>query len=472
MPRWCSAPAATPPSEHSLPEGSHDVTAILGYYANNESTAAYQLMLNNLGGISDMPTVPKGLDIDNPYVVPEVIDIEMAGNSGNGWVTGYIVGAVKPEVETTVTSSDDIEWTANVTLANTIVIAPTADTKDITKCLIVPLSMDTKIRQYANLVDNPGNYGKQIWLRGSFQKYMEAWGIICTGTAADFKIDGVTVPGEGGETGTKGDGSEANPYSVAQIISLNPTSTTVAVESGVWTEGYIVGFIPTGGTSTVLSGTTFSATGAIASNIVLAPTADCSDYTKCIAIQLTSGSDTRKALNLMDNPGMLGAHVAIQGDVMKYCGGPGIKAPTAYKVLSGTTPEEPGNPDDPDTPGNFGTETAPISVAQAIAAYVEGKSNEAWVEGWIVGTYTSAARDSGTFGLENASNTNLMLAPSADCTDASLCIPVQLPAGDLRTALSLKAVPDNLGKHVKLKGNIEKYFLGAGLKSTSVYSFY
>lgn len=450
-----------------LPKGRHDVTAILGYYANNESSAAYQLMLNNLAGISDMPTVPKGLDIDNPYVVPEVIDMEMAGKNGNGWVTGYIVGAVKPEVETTVSSSDDIEWTADVTLANTIVIAPTADTRDITKCLILPLTMDTKLRQYGNLVDNPSNYQKQIWLRGSFQKYMDAWGITCQGTADDFKIDGVTVPGGGG-TGNKGDGSEANPYSVAQIIALNPTSTTVAVESGVWAEGYIVGFIPTGGSSTVISGTVFSADGAIASNLVLAPTADCTDYSKCITIQLTSGSDTRKALNLMDNPGMLGAHVAIQGDVMKYCGAPGIKAPTAYKLLSGA----PDIPDIPDIPGGFGTETSPLSVAQAIAAYVEGQSNEAWIEGWIVGTYPSAARDSATFGLDNASNTNLMLAPAADCTDATLCIPVQLPAGDLRTALSLKANPGNLGKHVKLKGNIEKYFLGAGLKSTSVYSFY
>ena len=167
----------------------------------------------------------------------------------------------------------------------------------------------------------------------------------------------------------EGDGTEAKPYTIAQIIALNPTSTQDAVASGVWAQGYIVGFIPTGGSSTTLSGTVFGADNAIASNIVIAPSKDESDYNNCIAVQLVSGTDVRAAVNLMDHPENLGKLLTIQGDVMKYCGAPGIKAPTAYKLDGeggGTTP----NP--PATGSKFKAVNA-ITSGKAYALVADGK---------------------------------------------------------------------------------------------------
>jgi hypothetical protein len=135
----------------------------------------------------------------------------------------------------------------------------------------------------------------------------------------------------------EGAGTQDNPYSCAEVIALNPSSTTTAVASGVWVKGYIVGSMPTGGSSTTLSGTNFSTTDAATTNMVVGPTADCTDYTLCITVQLPTEANApgvRSALNLSDNPGNLGKEVSLYGDIMKYCGGAGVKNTSAY-VLDG-----------------------------------------------------------------------------------------------------------------------------------------
>jgi len=126
-----------------------------------------------------------------------------------------------------------------------------------------------------------------------------------------------------------------------------------------------------------------------------------------------------------------------------------------------------------DTPGpgpggeGDGSEKSPYNVAYVLGAGNPGTT--AWVKGYIVGTVTDKSYDSAEFGTTNASGTNLLLADAADCTDASLCIPVQLPSGDVRDALSLQQHPENLGKQVWIYANLEKYFGQPGLKSASKY---
>ncbi|MDE5566854.1 MAG: chitobiase/beta-hexosaminidase C-terminal domain-containing protein [Muribaculaceae bacterium] len=144
----------------------------------------------------------------------------------------------------------------------------------------------------------------------------------------------------------EGDGTEASPYSVAQVIALNPTSTKDAVATDVWAQGYIVGYIPTGGSSTTLSITVFGAdANAAASNIVVAPTKDETNPANCMAIQLASGSDVRAAANLKDHPENLGKLLTVKGSVYKYCDAPGIKDVSAFKLdgegSGPVTPEPP-----------------------------------------------------------------------------------------------------------------------------------
>ena len=132
--------------------------------------------------------------------------------------------------------------------------------------------------------------------------------------------------------------------------------------------------------------------------------------------------------------------------------------------------DTPGPGPNPEGDGD-GSESSPFNVAYVLSAGNPGTT--AWVRGYIVGTVKDGSQsfDDAVFGTADASNTNILLADAADCADASLCIPVQLPAGDVRDALSLKQHPENLGKAVSIYANLEKYFGQPGLKSASKYSW-
>ena len=459
-----------------LPEGNGDVVGILDYYATSDDSDSnpWQLTLLDANGVMNFgnPTIEPGGE-DNPYTVEQAIAIEEAGEKAKGWTTGYIVGAVAPEV-TEVTSNDDIEWGADVVLANTLVIGPTADCTDFNKCLVISLPQDSKLREVGNLRDNPNNFGKQIWLYGTLAKYMGTWGITDnTGASSQFRIEGIDAGGAIAD----GNGTEGTPYNVGQVIAMNPSSTTEAVESKIWVAGYIVGYMPSE-PSTLLSNAVFAATADLQTNIVLGPTPDCTDYSKCIGIQLPSGA-VRTALNLQTNPGMYGAKVALLGDVMKYCGGPGLKNTSKYTLLSEGSGDTGGDTPGGDTPvgDGDGSYEKPFAPADVIALNPQFTTEAAaggagvWVKGFIVGHMpsTNTLLENAVFGVSADIKTNIVLAPTAGCKDYTQCISVQLPSGAVRNALNLYTNPDMLGAEVLLYGDVMKYCGAPGLKNTSKY---
>lgn len=318
-----------------MPTDPCDATFLLSYFGTG-----WQFMLMNTSDIENVgnPTLPKGTK-ENPWTVADAISEISGGATPQGWTAGYIVGTVAPSV-TEVTSNTDIEWGADATLASSVVIAPTADCTDISQCIVIQLQVGTTMRNLVALRDHPENLGKLLTVYGTLDHVFGTYGITGnSGTGGEFMLEGVEVPDE--PMPGQGDGTEASPYSCAQVIAMNPSSTTASPEGGsqVWITGYIVGYVPTGGSTTKLEDAKFTVEGAPYSNIVLAPTADCKDVNLCIAVQLTNTTDqnkaVRSALNLGDNPGKLGAQVSIFGDVMKYCMAPGLKNTTAYKDLGG-----------------------------------------------------------------------------------------------------------------------------------------
>lgn len=312
-----------------LPEGNGDVVGILSYFGSS----GWQILLRSTNDCMNFgnPTLNPGAET-NPYTVDQVVELENNGQTANGWVTGYIVGAVAPEVET-ITSNDDIEWDAPATLANTLVIAPTPEMKEIASCLVISLPQDSKLREYGNLRDNPANAGRQIWLLGKFEKYMGVCGITGNrGTTNEFRIEGVDVPSD---APTTGDGSETAPFNVAQVQSG-------ASGSGVWVQGYIVGWIDG---MTMSTGAQFSVPATSQTNLLLADNPTATSVDECIPVQLPTS--IRGALNLQDNPGNLGKKLALKGNITKYFGTNGVKEATEYKLDgegSGDTPPTPTTP--------------------------------------------------------------------------------------------------------------------------------
>ena len=100
-----------------------------------------------------------------------------------------------------------------------------------------------------------------------------------------------------------------------------------------------------------------------------------------------------------------------------------------------------------------------ITVAEAIS----NNNGAAKVQGYIVGTQ-------GVF-EGNFVNTNLVLADNPNERDASKLLPVQLPSGAVRAALNLVDNPENLGKLVRIEGNLAAYFSKPGLRDAKAYEF-
>ena len=121
-----------------------------------------------------------------------------------------------------------------------------------------------------------------------------------------------------GQDVSDGSGLEG-AYTVAQAMGA-------VGKKDVWVCGYIVG-----GDLTSASAS-FEEPFTTKSNILLGPRSVVSSRASCVSVQLPSGS-VRDALNLVDNPHLLGTKVYLQGDIEdSYFGLVGIKNVSAYRL--------------------------------------------------------------------------------------------------------------------------------------------
>lgn len=323
-----------------LPTGKGSICGIISYYQSSPTSGGtWQLLLRSTDDCIGFG-IEEGTKA-NPYLVEKAIALQ--GKGVSGWMTGYIVGAVAPNV-TKVEKNEDIEWGAPTTLGNTVVIGESPDTKDFKKSIIVPLPANSPLRAQVNLVDNPSVYKKQLKIEGTFATVMGTYGLTDnSGSADEFELEGQVDP--------EGNGTEDSPYTVTQI--KNGASGT-----GVWIKGYIVGWVD--GKALDENGAKFTTPATVQTNVLLAASADVKDYTKCIPIQLPTG-DVRSAINLQSNPTNLGKTVSLFGNIAAYFGTSGLKETSKYKI-DGDTPTPPG-PTDPVTSLNQ-TFTGITSISQ------------------------------------------------------------------------------------------------------------
>jgi hypothetical protein len=96
--------------------------------------------------------------------------------------------------------------------------------------------------------------------------------------------------------------------------------------------------------------------------------------------------------------------------------------------------------------------------------------NAKWVEGYLVGVMeTNVDPFVSSFTAPFFTNSNVIIADSPFETSISNCLIVQLPVGDIRTAVNLVNNASNLGKVVKLRGNLTAYFSSPGMRDTDGY---
>ncbi len=124
-----------------------------------------------------------------------------------------------------------------------------------------------------------------------------------------------------------------------------------------------------------------------------------------------------------------------------------------------------------------GSKAEPLTVTEFIEQGTPASAvADTYVQGYIVGFVDGANLSTGAhFDLNDktvtVSNTNILLAASSSETNVEYCIPVALPTGNIRNALSLAQHPENIYHEVILCGSHEKYFGGNGLKAVSSYEW-
>lgn len=120
-------------------------------------------------------------------------------------------------------------------------------------------------------------------------------------------------------------GQNQSGADVTTALTVTDARNSAGTED-VWVSGYIVGGDLTS------SSASFKKPFTSRTNLLLGPRSTTTDRDACMSVQLPSGG-FRDALNLVDNPSLLGRKIYIRGDVVEaYYGLPGIKNISEYEL--------------------------------------------------------------------------------------------------------------------------------------------
>ena len=312
------------------------------------------------------------------------------------------------------------------------------------------------------------NVGDDVIICGKVTKFVNSYGTTLESVQKEaylYSLNGKVV--EGGNTQPSGeatgDGTQQNPYNcVAAINVCNALAADAKTDKDVYVKGTIVS-IKENYNKTDDKGNPYGNITCFISD----------DGTTTNQFQIY------RALYFGNQPWTEGVMPSV-GDEVVFCGKlmnfrgntPETSQKEAYLYsLNGQTGD--GNEPDPgpETPGlqGKGTMESPYSVADAQTIFnnnPEAKTS-AYVSGYIVGYLSGNTLNTARFDEKSTKEEAVILiADDLLENDYTNCLPVQLPAGDFRRALSIFV---NQGatyrQQLLLKGSIEKYFGVCGIKS-------
>ena len=259
-------------------------------------------------------------------------------------------------------------------------------------------------------------------------------------------LNGNPIGGGTPDTPTTGKGSESDPYTVAEAIEVMKAGAPT-------TEVYLSGII-----SNVIS----------YNEKYTSITYNISDNGKDEnTIQVYSGKGLNGADFSSKDDLKVGQKVLVKGIIKVFVKN---ETTTIYEVdkTSSIIKIEGGGSTTPDTPSvNDGTEAKPFSVTEVIAKGFDPATKGVYIKAYIIGSATGKDFTTLTFTTEGASGTNIGIAANATESNASNCIPVQLPKGDVRDGVNLSANPGNFKQEIILYGDIDKYFGMVGIKNVT-----
>ncbi|MBQ9666766.1 MAG: chitobiase/beta-hexosaminidase C-terminal domain-containing protein [Bacteroidaceae bacterium] len=155
--------------------------------------------------------------LSNPYTIEDIVKgIYVEGDTITGvWVKGTILGCVNTSRGNTLSTNDPVN--SNIALG----------TEDGT--IIIPVQLpyvadsETSVRAVVNIVDNPDNVGKTIYLYGDVIKYCSVAGLKNT---SDYSWDGSTTAISNIAT--------AQPAAPKTIFTLSGQKVRAITQSGIY----------------------------------------------------------------------------------------------------------------------------------------------------------------------------------------------------------------------------------------------
>ncbi|MFV0469310.1 MAG: DUF5689 domain-containing protein [Dysgonomonas sp.] len=171
----------------TLPTGVGTLVGIMGKY-----NTTWQFTVRDRYDLIDFSTKGTGTK-SNPFNVTEAL--ANGATTTSVWTKGYIVGSVKPGV-TEIKSNSDIVF-SGTHLNNTVVLAPSADVQDWSKCVVLTLPESSSIRTVVNLADHPQNIGQSLLVQGTLQKGSNTYSILgvvmSSGAASEYEFESIAV---------------------------------------------------------------------------------------------------------------------------------------------------------------------------------------------------------------------------------------------------------------------------------------
>ena len=283
--------------------------------------------------------------------------------------------------------------------------------------------------------------GDEVIVCGQLMNYRGNTPETVASKAYLYSLNGKTA---GGDTPTpekvepKGSGTEKDPYNVAAALDLISTLGADKNSDDIYVKGIIssISEIDTG----QYGNATISDTGQEANQL-----------------EIYRGYSLNGDKFTSSDEIKVGDEVVVYGKVVNFRGNTpeftqGSKIVTINKGGTNTK----------------GTYDKPFSVAEAIANNSgTGVYVKAYIVGWVEYIKDEPYSSSARFNNNSTLNTNIMIADSPNETDASKCMPVQLPNGPVRDGINLKDNPSLYKQEVLLLGNLDAYFSTPGIKSVT-----
>ena len=268
----------------------------------------------------------------------------------------------------------------------------------------------------------------------------------CEDVPAPYQIPGTEEKVPDKEIAPTGDGTLENPFNVAGVLDY---ISKLQADTESPQEVYVKGIVLQNSTDEA----TITGHGNMSFTMI-----DEGNKSKTFLAWQVYGPGKKKFTSV--NQIKMGDKVVVCGKVINYKGNTPETVNKGQAYVYSINGESEGG-DTP--PPSSSTKEAPLTVAQA-----QSGSGNNYVKGYIVG-YVDGAKlvDDSKFEVPSSAQTEVLIADSPDETDPANVLPVQLPVGDVRTALELSANPSNLKKEVLLYGSLETYFGTIGMKSTS-----